>query len=53
MADVEHSRWDEEHYNVCEQCRADRYDALLEMEMDAHLDAMSDEWEENNLMEEE
>lgn len=45
LNDGTHSRFDEEHCDICEECRADRYDAMLEMAMDAHLDAMSDEWE--------
>ncbi len=48
LNDGTHSRFDEEHCDICEECRADRYDAMLEMAMDAHLDAMSEMEEYNN-----
>lgn len=35
-----HTRWDEEHRKVCEQCYADWYDEQQAMARDAELDAM-------------
>ena len=37
-----HSRWDEEHRKVCEDCYADWYDAMQDMQRDAELDAMAE-----------
>ena len=37
-----HSRWDEEHRRVCEDCYSDWYDAMQDMTRDAELDAMAE-----------
>ena len=37
-----HSRWDEEHRRVCEDCYSDWYDEILDMIRDAELDAMAE-----------
>ena len=36
-----HSRWDEEHRRVCEDCYSDWCDEMLDMTRDAELDAMA------------
>ena len=36
-----HSRWDEEHRRVCEDCYSDWCDEMLDMIRDAELDAMA------------
>ena len=38
-----HSRWDEEHRKVCEDCYADWIDACMDMVRDAELDATAEE----------
>ena len=40
-----HNRWEEEHRQVCEDCRADWLDEMFEMTADAKLDAMMEEAE--------
>ena len=40
-ASMMHSRWDEEHRRVCEDCYSDWCDEMLDMIRDAELDAMA------------
>lgn len=37
-----HSRWDEDHRNVCTDCYSEWVDACMDMQRDAELDAMSE-----------
>ena len=37
-----HSRWDEEHRRVCEDCYSDWCDEMLDMTRDEKLDAMAE-----------
>lgn len=37
-----HSRFDEEHRDICEQCRADYFDFCLEQVNDAYSDEMAE-----------
>lgn len=37
---VQHSRWDEEHRAICEECRSEHLDAAYDMARDAELDDM-------------
>lgn len=37
-----HSRWDENHLTICEDCYADNLDTVMDMNEDAKLDAMGE-----------
>ena len=41
-ASTEHSRFDEEHRAICEDCRADYVDFIQEQAAEARLDAMAE-----------
>ena len=41
-ASMQHSRWDEDHRSICEDCYSDWYDAMQDMARDAELDAMAE-----------
>ena len=41
-ASMYHSRWDEDHRSICEDCYSDWYDAMQDMAHDAKLDAMAE-----------
>lgn len=38
-----HSRWDEDHRSICEDCYSEYVDAAMDMARDAELDAMIEE----------
>lgn len=40
--DENHSRFNEEHYRTCQDCYEAHLDFMMECEMDARLDAMSE-----------
>lgn len=42
VAGEDHSRFNEEHYRNCQDCYEDHLDFMMECEMDAKLDAMSE-----------